>query len=56
MTLAYVLIIKPHNIFLMIMNDFIGLQSSIISAYAWMPIIVKNQNQLLLKIERREEI
>ena len=29
---------------------------SIILAHAWMPFIVKNQNQPLLKIETREEI
>jgi hypothetical protein len=40
----------------MIINNFIVPQMSIILAYARMPFIVKNQNQLLLKIEKREEI
>ena len=43
-------------LFGMIIDNFIVLQMSIILAHAWMPFIVKNQNQLLLKIETREEI
>jgi hypothetical protein len=45
-----------HILFGMIINNFVVPQMSIILAYAWVPFIVKNQNQLLLKIETREEI